>query len=54
MRRIALFHGLTLIFLLGLILLTLFFRGHIPLWHSLLFRYALSLGLLFVFSDIVY
>lgn len=54
MRRIAPFHGMTFIFLFGLILLTLFSRGQIPLWHSLLFRYALSLGLLFVISDIVY
>ncbi len=47
-RGIAPFHGLTLIFLFGLILLTLFSRGQIPLWHSLLLRYALWTGLIFV------
>jgi len=48
MKRIAPFHVLTIFFLIGLILLTLFFRGQIPLWRSLLFRYFLWLGLLFV------
>lgn len=47
MRRIAPFHGLTLIFLFGLILLTLFFRGQIPEWHSLLLRYLLGVGIVF-------
>jgi len=47
MKRIAPYHGLTLLFLIGLILLTLFFRGQVPLWRSLLFRYLLWLGLLF-------
>ena len=47
MKRIAPYHGLTLFFLIGLILLTLFFRGQVPLWRSLLFRYLLWLGLLF-------
>jgi membrane-associated phospholipid phosphatase len=51
MRRIASFHGLTLIFLIGLILLTLLFRERIPLWPSLLFRYFLWLGLLFVLKS---
>jgi membrane-associated phospholipid phosphatase len=46
MKRIAPFHGLTLFPLMGLILLTLFFRDQIPLWHSLLFRYFLWSGLL--------
>ena len=47
-KQIAPFHGLTLIFLFGLILLTLYFRGQIPLWQSLALRYVSSLGLLFV------
>jgi len=47
MRRIAPFLGLTLLFLFGLILLTLFFRGQIPHWHSLLLRYVLWSGLVF-------
>jgi membrane-associated phospholipid phosphatase len=48
MKRIAPIHGLTLFFLIGLILLTIIFHGKIPLWHSLLLRYAILLGLLFV------
>ncbi len=48
MKRIAPTQGLTLFFLIGLILLTLIFRGHIPLWRSLLLRYAMLLGFLFV------
>ena len=48
MRRLAPFQGLTLFFLIGLILLTLFFRGRVPLWHSLVLRYLLWIGLLFV------
>lgn len=48
MRKISPVQGLTLFVLVGLILLTLFFRGQIPLWHSLLFRYAILTGLLFV------
>ena len=48
MKRIAPVQGLTLLFLIGLIILDLIFRGQIPLWRSLLFRYALLLGLLFV------
>lgn len=39
--------GLTLFFLIGLILLTLVFQGRIPLWRSLLLNYAILLGLLF-------
>jgi membrane-associated phospholipid phosphatase len=46
MKRIAPFHGLTLLFLIGLILLTLYFRDQVPLWRSLLFRYLLWIGLL--------
>jgi len=48
MKRIAPIQGLTLFSLIGLIILTLVFHGQIPLWHSLLFRYTLLLGLLFV------
>lgn len=48
MRKIVPFHGLTFFFLIGLSLLTLLFRGQIPLWRSLLFRYTILLGLLFI------
>ncbi len=48
MKRIAPVQGLTLFFLIGLVLLTLFFRGQIPLWRSLLLRYTILSGLLFV------
>ncbi len=48
MRRIPPTEGLTIFFLIGLSLLTLIFRGQIPLWRSLLFRYTILLGLLFV------
>src|SRR4030042_5893160 len=48
LRRISPTEGLTIFFLIGLSLLTLIFRGQIPLWHSLLFRYTILLGLLFV------
>jgi membrane-associated phospholipid phosphatase len=47
MRRIAPIQGLTLFFLIGLILLPFIFRGQIPLWRSLLLRYTLLLSLLF-------
>jgi len=48
MRKISPVHGLTLFFLIGLILLTLVSKGQIPLWRSLLFRYTILLGLLLV------
>ncbi len=48
MRKITPVHGLTFFFLIGLILLTLIFKGHIPLWHSLLLRYLMLMALLFV------
>ena len=48
MRRIAPTQGLTLFFLIGLVILTLIFHVQIPRWHSLLLRYAILLGLLFV------
>jgi membrane-associated phospholipid phosphatase len=48
MRRLNPIHGLTLLFLIGLFLLVLFFRDQIPLWRSLLWRYALVAGLLLV------
>ena len=48
MRKILPIHGLTFFFLIGLILLTLIFRGRIPLWHSLLLRYSMLMALLFI------
>jgi membrane-associated phospholipid phosphatase len=48
MKRLAPYHALTLFFLCGLILLSLLFRGRIPLWQDLVFRYVLWIGLLFV------
>ena len=48
MRRISPTEGLTIFFLIGLSLLALVFRGQIPLWRSLIFRYVILLGLLFV------
>jgi len=48
MRRISPTEGLTIFFLIGLGVLALFFRGQIPFWGSLLFRYTILLGLLFV------
>ncbi len=47
MRRIAPTQGLTLFFLTGLILLVLIFRDQLPLWRSLILRYAIWIGLLF-------
>lgn len=46
-KRITPAQGLTLFFLIGLVLLTLIFRGQLPLWRSLLFNYLILLGLLF-------
>jgi len=48
MRRINPVQGLTLLLLIGLILLVLFFREQVPLWRSLLWRYALCVGILLV------
>lgn len=48
MRRIPPVLGLTFFFLAGLASLVFFFRGQIPLWHALLLRYAILIGLLFV------
>ncbi len=50
MKRIAPIQGLTLFFLIGLIILTLIFHRQIPLWRSLLLNYFILLGLLFVFK----
>jgi membrane-associated phospholipid phosphatase len=50
MRHISPFHGLTLIFLIALSLLTLLFQGQIPLWRSLIFRYISLIGLIFGLS----
>ena len=47
MKRIAPIQGLTFFFLIGLILLTIFFQGRIPLWRSLLLNYLILIGLLF-------
>jgi len=46
-RRMDPTHGLTLFFLLGLIFLVLIVHHQLPLWRSLLLRYALWIGLLF-------
>ncbi len=48
MKRLNPIQGLTLLFLIGLFLLVVFFRDQIPLWRSLLWRYALVAGLLLV------
>ncbi len=48
MRRIKPIHGLTLLLLIGLILLVLFFRDQIPRWRSLLSLYALGAVVLLV------
>jgi len=48
MRRINPIQGLTLLLLVGLILLVLFFRDQIPRWRSLLSLYALGAGVLLV------
>jgi len=48
MKRLTPTEGLTFFFLIGLFLLTFFFRGQIPLWRSQLLFYTLLLGLLFV------
>jgi membrane-associated phospholipid phosphatase len=50
MKRIAPIEGLTLFFLIGLILLTIVFHGRIPLWRSLLINYIILVGLLFAFK----
>jgi membrane-associated phospholipid phosphatase len=50
MKRMTPTQGLTLFFLIGLILLTLVFQGRIPLWRSLLLNYAILLGLLFALT----
>ena len=48
MKRFAPTQGLTFFFLIGLVILTIVFHDQIPRWHSLLFRYGILLGLLFV------
>jgi membrane-associated phospholipid phosphatase len=50
MRRIPPTQGLTLFFLMALFLLVLLFRDQVPLWQSLLFRYTVWIGLVFVFQ----
>ena len=53
MKRLNPIHGLTLLFLIGLILLVLCFRDQIPLWRSLLWRYALGAGVLLVLKQVL-
>jgi membrane-associated phospholipid phosphatase len=50
MKKISPVQGLPLFFIIGSILLTLLFKDQIPLWRSLLFRYAILIGLLFLFK----
>lgn len=52
MRRIHPIHAMTLFLLIGLVLVALIFRGQIPLWRDLLFRYTLWIGVLFVLKAI--
>jgi len=47
MKKISPVQGLTVFFLVGLVLLTLFFHSQIPHWRSLLLRYTILMGLLF-------
>jgi len=47
MKKIAPVHGLTFLFLIGLVILTLLFHGRIPRWNALLLRYVILMGLLF-------
>jgi membrane-associated phospholipid phosphatase len=46
-RRIAPYHVLTFLFLVGLIVVVLLFHGKLPHWRDLLFRYLLWIGLFF-------
>lgn len=48
MKKIAPTQGLTLFFLVALCLLVLLFHSKIPYWRTLLFRYFLLLGFLFL------
>ena len=48
MRHIAPFHALSLFFLVGLMILTLFFRGRIPPWSASLIRYAVLVSILII------
>ena len=50
MKKIAPVQGLTLFFLIALVILALIFHGRIPLWRSLLLNYFILLGLLFAFK----
>lgn len=47
MKKIAPVQGLTLFFLVGLIILALIFHDRIPLWRSLFLNYLILLGLVF-------
>jgi membrane-associated phospholipid phosphatase len=50
MKKITPVQGLTLCFLIGLMLLSLLFQSQIPHWRSLLLRYTILMGLLFTFK----
>ncbi len=50
MKRIAPTQGITLLFLMVLSLLVLIFHSQIPFWRTLLLRYFLLLGFLFVLN----
>ncbi len=44
------FHWLTFFFLIGLIIVSIIFKGHIPKWRFLLLNYLLLLGLLLILN----
>jgi len=54
MRHIAPFHALSLFLLVGLMVLTLFCRGRIPSWSTLLMRYAVLVSILFIVQIFYY
>lgn len=50
MKRFAPVHGLTFLFLVGLVVLTILCRDDLPLWRSLLFRYSLWIALVLILA----
>lgn len=48
MKRIAPVQRLTIIFIIGLLILTIIFNWRIPLWHSLILFYIMLLAFLFI------
>ncbi len=50
MKRIAPVQGLTIFFIIGLLILTIFFHPRIPLWRSLVLFYLMLLASLFTFK----